>query len=122
MRPASAGVEVREGAKVELGDGNTVTIGCDRFTADAIVGADGANGMTAKAVGLGSGIVYGVAYEGNVSYPPFRSERYARRSCSSWRTFPAATAGSSRKATTRTSASAAGRAKARRCASISPRL
>ena len=44
-----------------------------------IVGADGANGVTAKAVGLGDGITYGVAYEGNVPYPTISRERYARR-------------------------------------------
>ena len=48
-------------------------------TADALVGADGANGITAKAVGLGDGIVYGVAYEGNVKYPTLSQARYARR-------------------------------------------
>jgi geranylgeranyl reductase family protein len=73
------GAEVREGAKVEVGEGNTVTVGSERVTADALVGADGANGITAKAVGLGQGIVYGVAYEGNVRYPAVSQARYSRR-------------------------------------------
>ena len=60
--------------------GNTVVLGGgERVTADAIVGADGANGITARAFGLGEGITYGVAYEGNVSYPTLPRERYARR-------------------------------------------
>ena len=54
------GVEVREGD-----DRSTVD---DEPPADVVVGADGANGTTARAVGLGDGIVHGVAYEGNVPY------------------------------------------------------
>ena len=63
------GVEVREGTTIDVNDA----------PADVIVGADGANGTTAKALGLGSGIVHGVAYEGNVSYDVVGRERYARR-------------------------------------------
>ncbi|HUK44540.1 MAG TPA: geranylgeranyl reductase family protein [Gaiellaceae bacterium] len=74
------GVDVREGVKVAIEPGNTVVLGSgERVTADAIVGADGANGTTAKTVGLGGGITYGVAYEGNVKYPTLPRERYARR-------------------------------------------
>ncbi len=73
------GVEVREGVKVGIGEGNTVTVSGERLVADALVGADGANGITAKAVGLGQGIVYGVAYEGNVKYPVLSQARYTRR-------------------------------------------
>jgi geranylgeranyl reductase family protein len=63
------GVEVREGTTVDV----------DRIAADVIVGADGANGTTARAVGLGAGIVHGVAYEGNVPYGGLDRGRYARR-------------------------------------------
>jgi geranylgeranyl reductase family protein len=74
------GVEVREGVKVGIEPNNTVILGPrERVTAETIVGADGANGITAKAVGLGDGITYGVAYEGNVKYPTLPRERYARR-------------------------------------------
>jgi geranylgeranyl reductase family protein len=75
------GVEVREGVKVGIDSGSstTVTIGGERVTGETIVGADGANGITAKATGLGEGITYGVAYEGNVKYPTLPRERYARR-------------------------------------------
>lgn len=73
------GVEVREGVRVEVRPDNTVAIGSERLAGDVIVGADGANGVTAKAVGLGEGIVYGVAYEGNVKYPALPHERYTRR-------------------------------------------
>ncbi len=74
------GVEVCEGVKVALEPPNTIVLGSgERIGADALVGADGANGITAKALGLGEGIVYGVAYEGNASYPTLSQERYARR-------------------------------------------
>jgi geranylgeranyl reductase family protein len=74
------GVEVREGVKVGIEPNNTVILGPrERATAETIVGADGANGITAKAIGLGDGITYGVAYEGNVKYPTLPRERYARR-------------------------------------------
>jgi geranylgeranyl reductase family protein len=74
------GVEVREGVQVAIEPEHTVTLGSgERASAEVIVGADGANGITAKAVGLGGGIVYGVAYEGNARYPALPRERYARR-------------------------------------------
>jgi len=74
------GVEVREGVRVAFDPHNVVLLGSgERVVADTIIGADGANGITAKAFGLGSGIVYGVAYEGNVPYPTLPRERYARR-------------------------------------------
>jgi flavin-dependent dehydrogenase len=60
---------VREGTTIDVTDA----------PADFIVGADGANGTTAKALGLGGGIVHGVAYEGNVPYGVVDRERYARR-------------------------------------------
>jgi geranylgeranyl reductase family protein len=63
------GVEVRE----------ATTIDPTNTPADVVVGADGANGTTARALGLGAGIVHGVAYEGNVPYGTVARERYARR-------------------------------------------
>jgi len=63
------GVEVREGTTIDV----------TRAPADVIVGADGANGTTAKALGLGAGIVHGVAYEGNVPYGVVDRERYGGR-------------------------------------------
>ena len=63
------GVEVREGE----------TIDPATAPADVVVGADGANGTTAKTFGIGGGIVHGVAYEGNVRYGVLARERYARR-------------------------------------------
>ena len=74
------GVEVRDGVAVKVEADNTVTVdGGERFAADVLVGADGANGITGKAVGLGGGTTNGVAYEGNVPYTAIPRERYARR-------------------------------------------
>jgi len=63
------GVEVREGETIDV----------TAAPADVVVGADGANGTTARALGLGEGIVRGVAYEGNASYEVVSRERYAHR-------------------------------------------
>ena len=63
------GVEVREGE----------TIDAASAPADVVVGADGANGTTARAFGLGDGIVHGVAYEGNVPYGRVSRDKYSRR-------------------------------------------
>jgi geranylgeranyl reductase family protein len=74
------GAEVREGTSVQIESGNTLVLGNgERVHAEAIVGADGANGITARAVGLGAGIVHGLAYEGNVPYTAISRDRYARR-------------------------------------------
>ena len=68
----AAGVAFRDGAKVEVGDGSVLEVGGEQIEATVVVGADGANGTTAKALGLGGPITYGVAFEGNA---PFE-ERY----------------------------------------------
>jgi geranylgeranyl reductase family protein len=76
----ASGADVREGVRVELDPaGDSVLLDGERVRAGVIVGADGANGVTAKATGLGGGILHGVAYEGNVSYDSISRERYARR-------------------------------------------
>ena len=59
---AAAGADFRDGVKVAV----------DEISAEVVVGADGANGTTAKALGLGGPIVHGVAFEGNAPY----EERY----------------------------------------------
>jgi geranylgeranyl reductase family protein len=64
------GVEVREGTTIDV---------VKDAPADIVIGADGANGTTARAFGLGEGIVHGVAYEGNVPYGVVSKERYGRR-------------------------------------------
>jgi flavin-dependent dehydrogenase len=61
------GVEVREGASADLG------------CTSVVVAADGANGTTARTLGLGVGIVHGVALEGNAAYGRLARDRYSRR-------------------------------------------
>jgi len=67
-RAVEAGVDFREGVKVgrvEVADDGVAVEG---FQAQALVGADGVNGVTARALGLGGNRVVGVALEGNMSY------------------------------------------------------
>ncbi|MBA2295580.1 MAG: NAD(P)/FAD-dependent oxidoreductase [Actinobacteria bacterium] len=67
---AVAGAELRQRARVdELRPderGVLARVGGVPVRADVLVGADGANGVVARSVGLGDGIVHGVALEGNV--------------------------------------------------------
>lgn len=67
-------VEQAQEAGAEFRDGTTA----DGVEAKIVVGADGANGPTAKAFGLG-GHQYEVALEGNVPYSVVSRARYARR-------------------------------------------
>ncbi len=80
---ASAGVTVRLEARVSAVralDGRVeVEIGEETVTAAALVGADGANGVSARQLELGTGPVYGVALEGNVPYSSVDAGRYAGR-------------------------------------------
>jgi geranylgeranyl reductase family protein len=69
-RAVEAGAEFRDGTPVA----DPATLG-----ARIVVGADGANGPTARALGLGGEIVHGVALEGNVSHEHVDRERYAGR-------------------------------------------
>ena len=68
----AAGAELVEGAKVtgvDVGPGGaTVTAGGTQLHAQAVVGADGVNGVCAKALDLGGNQALGVALEGNIPY------------------------------------------------------
>jgi geranylgeranyl reductase family protein len=70
-----AGAEVREGVKVELAP---LRVDGEPLETTVLIGADGVNGVTGKALGLG-GHEHEVALEGNVRYGPVSRERYARR-------------------------------------------
>lgn len=73
---AAAGAELRDGTKVtEVREGAAVVDG-EEVEARAILVADGANGGTARELGLGGEVVHGVALEGNAPYP---SEHYRGR-------------------------------------------
>jgi geranylgeranyl reductase family protein len=69
-RAAEAGAEFRDGAWVEVteltDDGVSARVGDELVHAGVLVGADGANGVVARAIGVDEEIVRGVALEGNV--------------------------------------------------------
>ena len=77
---AAAGADFRDGVKagaVELEDGEVaVELGGDRVTAGVLIGADGANGVVPRQLGLGAEPTYGVALEGNLPYAVIGEERY----------------------------------------------
>jgi geranylgeranyl reductase family protein len=84
-----AGVEVREQARPTLTPGSTsFAVGAERYGAEVVVGADGANGITGKHFELGNHIVHGVAYEGNVDYRTLSRARYASRAVIELADFP----------------------------------
>ena len=66
---AAAGAVFRDGVTVEgltVGpDGASLRVGGDTVHARVLVGADGVNGRIARDSGLGGGILYGIALEGN---------------------------------------------------------
>ena len=66
---AAAGAVFRDGVTVEgltVGpDGATLHIGGTAVQGGVIIGADGVNGRIARDAGLGGGILYGIALEGN---------------------------------------------------------
>ena len=63
-----AGVAFRDGVRVDVESDRRVRVDGKPIQVDAVVGADGANGVTAKVFGLGGAIVNGVALEGNLPY------------------------------------------------------
>ena len=79
----AAGAEFRDGAKVtavEVGDaGVAVEAGGERMEGSVLVGADGVNGVVARAVGLGGNRAVGVALEGNLPSGKVDAERYRGR-------------------------------------------
>ncbi len=77
----AAGAELRDGTRVEqleIEESRVVArVGGEPVAAGTIVGADGANGVVAKAAGLDDGIVRGVALEGNVPWELLDERVYA---------------------------------------------
>jgi len=77
----AAGASFADAARVEQieigASGVTATVGGVPVSADLLVGADGANGVVAKAAGLDAGIVRGVALEGNVPWELLDCDRFA---------------------------------------------
>jgi geranylgeranyl reductase family protein len=65
---AEAGATFRDGVRAEIASDRRLRVDGKLVEVDALVGADGANGITAQALGLGGDIVNGVALEGNLPY------------------------------------------------------
>ena len=82
-RAADAGADFRDGVRVtsiDAGEGGvSLAVDGHEIRADALVGADGANGVVAKATGLGGAIVHGVALEGNLPHAVVGRSRFAGR-------------------------------------------
>jgi geranylgeranyl reductase family protein len=80
---AAAGADFREGVKVTAihtdERGVEVEAGGKPFGARAVVGADGVNGVSARALGLCSRRAHGVALEGNLSADDVELARYRGR-------------------------------------------
>jgi geranylgeranyl reductase family protein len=77
-RAAGAGADFRDGVRITHVEQSTVLAGGDRYEADAVVGADGANGITARTLGLGGNQHVGVALEGNLPYERLGAEYRGR--------------------------------------------
>ena len=76
---AAAGAVFRDGVTVEgltVGpDGASVRVGGATVHGRVLVGADGVNGRIARDAGLGGGILYGIALEGNGPLPEGQAGR-----------------------------------------------
>ena len=62
----AAGAEFRDGVHVEVESDTELRVDGEAVEVGAMIGADGANGITARSLGLGGAIVNGVALEGNL--------------------------------------------------------
>jgi geranylgeranyl reductase family protein len=63
-----AGAEFRDGAHVTVDSDTHLRLDGQSVEASAVIGADGANGITARSLELGGAMVNGVALEGNLPY------------------------------------------------------
>ncbi|MDP9303507.1 MAG: geranylgeranyl reductase family protein [Actinomycetota bacterium] len=64
----AAGAEFRDGVHVKVDSETELRVDGRPVEVAAVIGADGANGITARSLGLGGAIVNGVALEGNLPY------------------------------------------------------
>jgi flavin-dependent dehydrogenase len=76
---AAAGAEFRDGTKVTRVETNGDGVLVDGIRADVVIGADGANGVTARTLGLCPQPAHGVALEGNISDAHIDIDRYRGR-------------------------------------------
>ena len=83
-RAAETGADFRDGVRVRdievAHDGVVVALdGGERVRARLVIGADGANGVSARALGLGADRLFGIALEGNAPMTPEREARHRSR-------------------------------------------
>jgi geranylgeranyl reductase family protein len=82
-RAVEAGADFRDGVRVtqveSVEEGVTITSDRERFEGGTLIGADGVNGITARALGLGGNRAVGVALEGNLPHEKFDATRYDGR-------------------------------------------
>jgi geranylgeranyl reductase family protein len=71
---AAAGAEFRDGIRVTAMGEGVVSASGERHEADVVVGADGVNGISARALGLGGNRHVGVALEGNLPNSKLRAD------------------------------------------------
>jgi geranylgeranyl reductase family protein len=80
---AAVGADFRDDTKVSeislTREGVRAAVGDDVVEAQTLIGADGANGVAARALGLGVDYGHGVALEGNAGYDAVPRERYQGR-------------------------------------------
>ena len=67
-RAVEAGAAFRDGVRVSIESDTEIHVDGEPLEVQAVIGADGANGVTARTLGLAGGIVNGVALEGNLPY------------------------------------------------------
>jgi len=75
----AAGAELREGTKVSKIEMREDGVTVEGAAGEALVGADGVNGISARALGLGGNRVVGVALEGNLPYTKMDASPYDGR-------------------------------------------
>ena len=78
-RAQEAGAEFRDGVRVHVASDTRLDVDGQTVDVETLVGADGANGVTARTLALGGDIVPGVALEGNVRYGVVPREQYSGR-------------------------------------------
>jgi geranylgeranyl reductase family protein len=76
---AGAGADVRDGVTVADLRPDGLTVDGEEVRARVVIGADGCNGSSARALGLGGDLVHCVALEGNVRATAERLDRYRGR-------------------------------------------
>jgi geranylgeranyl reductase family protein len=79
QKAVEAGAELREDVKVSDLEARPGGVSVEGVEAEVVIGADGVNGVTARALGLGGNRVVGVALEGNLSYANMDRSAYEGR-------------------------------------------